>query len=120
MSRRCGRAATSAGRAALGVILGSPEHRLGQLATALDQLVAAGRSVLLLSTDNQTLDRLLLAAHRGAGQPPAGLPRVGFATTRVAGGDRRLTLEGAPLRRPDVVARRHQLGAELGRVGAAA
>ena len=110
------------GAPTLGVILGSPERRLGQLATALEQLVAAGRSVLLLSTDNQTLDRLLLAAHRGAGQPPAGnFLRVGFATTRDVGGDRRLTLEGAALSQaPDVVARRHQLGAELRRVGAAA
>lgn len=106
----------------IGVILGSPERRLGQIATALEQLVRAGRSVLLVSTDNQTLDRLLLAAHRGAGQPPAGsFLRVGFATTREVGGDRRLTLEGAALSQaPDVVARRHQLGAELRRVAAAA
>lgn len=80
----------------LGLLLGPADRRVDVLAGELQRQAGADRRVLVVGSDNASLDRLAVAARRGLGDPPPGrVVRMGVASSPVVGHERSLTLAGA-------------------------
>ncbi|MEA3218753.1 MAG: hypothetical protein QOJ19_4909 [Acidimicrobiia bacterium] len=95
----------------LGIIIGPSERRQETVAGAVAQLVKARRSVLVLTTDNPALDRIMLRAHELAGSPPPGVfVRVGVPSTAAVAADPRLTVAAPAMSPPPAVLQRLDAG----------
>lgn len=99
----------------LGIIIGPSERRQETVAGAVAQLVRARRSVLVLTTDNPALDRIMLRAHELAGSPPPGVfVRVGVPSTAAVAADPRLTVAAPAMGPPPAVLQRLDTGSGPG------
>lgn len=95
----------------LGAVMGDAGRRGEMLAAVVERLASAGRRVLVVGSDNASLDRLALACHARLGRPgPGRLLRMGVAASAAVGRERGLTALGASAAlAPSVVARLGEL-----------
>lgn len=98
----------------IGLIVGTGAARRPVLAGVLADLVAAGRTALVVSSDNAALDALLpVFAERRPTLTAGQVLRVGMAGSPAVGRDPRFTPEGAARLDPNLAARLDSLAADL-------